>query len=179
MSSNAIKVNQWIQVSRSTPSKPTLLQDKKKAKMLLGLILEELLELGQSIEDGVSVMEELLIEKIEEIQSGKIVQNSPKLEDSLDALVDLEVVIHNTTTELGLSTVYQNNFKRVMDSNYSKFDKDMDAAKLSMQKYANQGVKTYAEYSDRGVYVIKREDGKILKGAGYKPPVITLNPFTK
>lgn len=180
MASNAILVKGWIEVGRRLPIKPTNLTDSKQIKMLLGLVLEELTELSQAMEGGLSLMEELLVEKISDIQAGKIKQDTPSIYGCLDALVDLEFVVHNTTAQMGLGNIYQPNFTRVLESNYSKFVSNLDDVDASIKKYKDQGMTVTAEFFDnRNLFVLKRDDGKIMKGIHYKPPVLTLDVFQR
>lgn len=85
---------------------------------------------------------------------------APTLENLVplaDALIDLEVVIHNMTHDLGLP--YLKLFNEVHRSNLEKFT-TCGACKGSGCQ----------ECKETGVVAIKNEHGKIQKPEGWKPP---------
>lgn len=91
--------------------------------------------------------------------------------ETIDAVCDLTVVLIGTMFKHGLGNVFEEKLQEVCDSNMSKFCNTVEEASQSVERYKDSGVHTYYEYNDyHDKYVIKRMDGKILKGINFFKP---------
>lgn len=101
---------------------------------------------------------------------------------ALDAVADSQVILSGTIIELGFKEVFDDAFTEVCNSNLTKFPpKNIGLANIADHltrltetgKAKDPSVKSY----DKMHYVFEREDGKILKGPGFKEP--NLEPYVK
>lgn len=95
---------------------------------------------GQYNKNQLNLYRELIREEFEELQDG--IKNEDRVE-ILDALMDIIVVTVGAAHSLGVDV--EGAWKEVVDNNNSKVDKETGKVR-------------------------KREDGKILKPEGWKPP---------
>lgn len=148
-------IEKWLQISGGhKPSEFTA--DGDKVQLSVNLIQEELDELKEAIKN-----------------------NDHK--EVIDALVDLKWVINNVIFYTGIKEEELHfNEQVVRKSNFSKFCKNEDEAKLTVELYrmGNHPDKPKVEiecyYEQFGnVYIVRRkEDNKVLKNMNYQPAVI-------
>jgi len=111
---------------------------------------------------------ELLGEELQEYIEACVTHNEV---EQKDALCDLAVVLFGTIAKHGLWDKFPELLQEVCDSNMSKFCDTIEEASQSVEKYKDSGVHTYYEFIDtHKKYVIKRMDGKILKGINFFKP---------
>lgn len=177
---NAQKVKEFLETfGTELPEAPVSLRNVDAAKKRLGLalIFEELKELAGSM--GMHYQEYL--SELCTNYSDDFVEESRKLHDKhfrpettehvLDALVDIEVVMHNVTAFFGLSENYQRAFDRVHHANMAKKidTSNYDNVRTTFEHYDDQDVKI--TISDEGV--IRDSNGKIRKPANWQAAVIS------
>jgi len=90
-------------------------------------------------------------------------------QDSLDALLS---VLNEAIKHHGVSKFWEY-FETIHQNNMSKFDTNEKDAIATQQKYAKEDFFT-ERFKVGGLYVVKREDGKVLKSVKYKPVTLTL-----
>jgi predicted HAD superfamily Cof-like phosphohydrolase len=111
----------------------------------------------------------LLEEELRELESaayrGDIVE-------VLDALVDLQYILHGAVLDFGLQDVFSEAEKEVHRSNMSKFCEDTESAKRSVIKYQLNEVEAYYRLVNKRFVIRRSMDEKILKGENYSSPKI-------
>lgn len=137
----------WLETAGQVPS-------ERKVDLAIGLIEEELSELKEAWNNGDRV-------------------------GFLDAVVDLYWVVTNAPFFAGESLKEVNSYvERVSISNWSKFCKNEQEAIDTVNAYMSgthpdklgQEVRCYYERSPGNMWwIVKREDGKILKSINYFP----------
>lgn len=89
----------------------------------------------------------------------------------IDALGDLFVVLYGTICKHGWKDKFPQALTDICTANGSKFCATEAQAHMSVEHYKQQGIEASYEWNeDYTVYVIKRFDGKILKGINFKAP---------
>lgn len=176
---NAQKVNEFLEVfGTDLPTLPVSLHDVPADKKRLGLalIFEELKELAASM--GMAYQEYLselcgsyvdnFSEEAHKLHTKHF--HPETTEHVLDALVDIEVVMHNTTAFFGLSENYQRAFNRVHDANMAKKidTTNYDNVRETFEHYDDQDIRI--SISDEGV--IRDSNGKIRKPKDWEAAVI-------
>lgn len=112
----------------------------------------------------------MLKEEVLEYYEASLVGNE---KDQKDALADIMVVLWGTILKHGLQERFFGILKEVCKSNLSKFCTTADEARETIQKYTSEGVKASMEFNEEyQVYVIKRDNGKILKSINFHLPQI-------
>jgi len=102
-------------------------------------------------------------------------------EELLDSIADLEFVIHNICYFYGLTVEeIEKKYNQVVASNYSKFCKTREEGAQAVFAYAmglhpskpRENIATHAVETGNAEYpfVVKRIDGKLMKGLGYLEP---------
>ena|SRR5690625_637312 len=103
----------------------------------------------------------------EEMEETFMAINVLDKEESLDGLVDLQVVLYGLVGILGAKDVFKVAFNRVHRSNMGKFCNTEEEAQQTKKKYEEDGVKCDIEKTgDR--YSVIREDGKLLKSVKWR-----------
>lgn len=111
---------------------------------------------------------EMLISEVNEYLEASANQD---ISEQKDALADIAVVLFGTIAKHGWWDIFPDILQEVCDSNMSKFCNTIEEASQSVEKYKDEGVHVYYEYIDTyKKYVIKRMDGKILKGINFFKP---------
>ena len=127
--------------------KPTLIS-KDRAKLRIDLIKEELEELEKAVEDN-------------------------NIVEVADALTDLEYVVLGAALEFGLTNIFGELFDEVHRSNMSKSCKSLQEASMTVEHYDKRdGTKAFIFESGEN-YVVRRDDGKLLKSIRYSPANLT------
>ena len=176
--SNSQRVFEWLKKMEQLVSDNPIAMPKyagKTDELIIRLIFEEVAELAGAL--GFSAQETL--SDLCENYDGRMEADYIKQFDYgstvnvLDALADIEVVMHNATAFYGLSANYQEAFDRVMTSNERKI---IDVS----QPYQEQWEATKAMYADQGVEValspngvVRDTTGKIRKPYGWQEHDIT------
>jgi hypothetical protein len=146
-------IYKWLQLAGNSFSFTFNIKDKKRIKLAISLIKEELKEL------------ELAIEREDEVEV-------------LDAIADLHWVKNNLTYFMGITSELMDAvLKEVSDSNYSKFTNKINVAADTVLKYKKgihpdkPEVIINTKYTKEGdMYIIRRiPDDKILKSIDYRP----------
>jgi len=102
-------------------------------------------------------------------------------DELLDSIADLEFVIHNICYFYGLTVEeIEKKYNQVVASNYSKFCKTREEGAQAVFAYAmglhpskpRENIATHAVETGNAEYpfVVKRIDGKLMKGLGYLEP---------
>lgn len=176
---NAQKVNEFLSIfGTDLPKTPVSLHEVPANKKQLGLalIFEELKELAASM--GIAAQAHLnelckdFVDNMDEQHKLHEKHYYPETtEHVLDALIDIEVVMHNVTGFFGLSDNYQRAFDRVHHANMAK--------KIDITNYDNVR-KTFEHYDDQDVRitisdegVIRDNRGKIRKPVDWKAAIIS------
>lgn len=129
---------------------------------LIKMLLEEVFELAAGL--GTPAMLTYFNTVDDQFAEYKVEDNNGKYNaiEVLDALVDIEVVLHNATVLCGLTKYYDKAFDIVMQNNMKKVYLDKDTAEAI--KAAGDS-RTIVENGD-GTYHVVNSYGKIMK-----PPV--------
>lgn len=91
--------------------------------------------------------------------------------EQIDALADLFVVLWGTINKHGWREQFIHALTSVCTANGSKFCATEAQAYASVEHYKQQGIEATYEYNENySVYIIKRSDGKGLKGINFKKP---------
>lgn len=110
-----------------------------------------------------------VVEEAKEIQDGALADN---VQEILDGFLDTRFVndqIGVYLESLGIDLVKA--WDEVVRSNNTKFSTDLEMLEKSVEKYFLEGVAvTIVESPIKGTYVLKREDGKIMKPISFEEP---------
>lgn len=162
--SNSQRVFEWLKKMEQQVADTPIIEPKeagKTDKLIIRLIFEELAELAGAL--GYSAQETLA--DLCENYYGRMEADYAKQFDPrstvnvLDALADIEVVMHNATAFYGLAANYQEAFDRIMTSNERKI---IDVS----QPYQEQWEATKALYAAQGVEVVLSPNGVVRDSAG-------------
>lgn len=149
-------------------------EDLKIRQLRIKLLFEELEELAVAT-DCQGTFQELCDTSPPLLHDAIDGDNVDHVEE-LDALCDLQVVLDGKFLTSGHWQHKDKAFAEVHRSNMSKTCTTVDKASMSVYNYLNQGVIATKE-ENNGVWVIKRDDGKILKGIDFSEP--DLKQFVK
>lgn len=117
-----------------------------------------------------NMLKEEVIEYLEASMNGNELIRE---KEQKDAAADIFVILWGTILKHGWKETFFNSLQEVCKSNLSKFPSTADEVKDTIEKYSKEGVNTFSEFNDQyQVYVIKREDGKIMKSINWTPPQI-------
>ena len=176
-------VRHFMQVGGTPVAHEPTLPTVGALNLYLNLILEEVVEFAIACSpDGHTVVDVALhkaLNKVWTIQDKmKAARKVANIVEALDALVDLQYVMHNATNGLGLHKVFHDGHDLVHASNMSKFATNAEDAAKTLDDYKAQNKEAYIELV-LNLFVVKRkEDGKILKAACWKEadlqPLISL-----
>jgi hypothetical protein len=110
----------------------------------------------------------------EELDEYKIACEQGNEIKKADALGDMMVVLWGIILKEGKGDIFFNKILHpINQSNLSKFCNNEADAALSVQRYAEKGVKShYREVVTGWWAIINSDTGKILKGVNYKEPII-------
>ena len=106
----------------------------------------------------------------EELDELKDAINNNDLVEILDAITDLEYILHGTILEFGLQNIFNIAFDEVQRSNMSKACNNEEEAKATLEHYFEKdGTKGYYK-ENNGKWIVYREgDDKVLKSVNYSP----------
>jgi NTP pyrophosphatase (non-canonical NTP hydrolase) len=126
---------------------------------------------GQSPETNDIILNtRIMIEEVDEYLQAAQIGDRKEVKD---ALADMFYVLWGIVCKEGVRDEFWDVLEEVCASNMSKFDTNSQDAIESVVKYAEKGIKaTYKWNEKHQVYVIYREDGKILKSYKFKEPNI-------
>jgi len=178
---NLNKIVNWLEVPKTKPNEP-ITPSFEVRKLILSLILEETSELAESF--GRESLEEFS-KQLEQLQN-KILDKLMKEEflkegnnHVLDALVDLEFVLHNATFYTGNYNKYQTAFEAVLASNWTKFDRTLEDAEITKKAYQDKGIEVHINQKTVNgdlYYFCTNLSGKILKSHNYTEPIFHTKP---
>lgn len=175
------ETHRWLSITR--PRNPSNEQLRKD----LGLVFEEFLEMIESCD---SETIRFFSEKFKEsslslILSEKAHQNIDAVDlfGLRDGIADVLVTLGNVTYDQNLNP--GDDYNKVMRSNWSKYCWSEEEAKKTVQAYQTGthpdklGTVINCSYhvspkEDITVWVVRRDDGKILKSINYKSPKFNL-----
>lgn len=140
------------------------------------LIFEELTELVSVHNDLFEFMENVNQHLKNEL-SKPIRERSDEdvISETYDAFADLKYVIAGAELVFGTRMFSEDVFQEVHDSNMSKLCKTVDEVKKTLEDYSlyEKDTKVSIVYNEDGSevigYILKRNDGKVLKSIDYKP----------
>lgn len=124
--------------------------------------------------DRIERQSKFVVEEAKEIQDGAIVRDVKEILDGfLDTrFVNDQIGVYLESLGIDLNAAWA----EVCRSNNSKFSNDLEMMKKSVDAFYTEGVKVeIVESPEKGVYVLKREDGKIMKPIAFSQP--NLNQF--
>lgn len=122
-------------------------------------------------------LNELRIDLIEEeLEELKEALNNKDVVATADALCDLQYVLSGAVLALGYGDKFMEMFQNVQNSNMSKVVATEEEAIEEVSKHLNDNV-GYEEVNNG--FILKREDGKVMKPSTYKAPTLgdILNEF--
>ena len=175
-------ISEWLDLSGNKHDNVPVFPENKKFQLALSLVLEELLEAAeagtyeQTYEFFNNVRRTIDKHMDKLLTSPK--KESGSVDELRDACADLRVVMGNLIHFAGLRDKFDEDFKEVMDSNFSKYCKTEDEAKESVRLYskgthpAKMGEKIETYYEKVGEYFIikNKETNKILKSVNFREP---------
>lgn len=137
----------------------------ERAKLRLKLAFEELSELASAF--GLEgTFEDICDQYI--IKSNHIDTNIIDKVEVLDALVDIEVINNGTVLETGFTTIFYDAYQQTHKNNMSKAHISLSETDKTIKKYQELGFKNLSVKQVDYLYVVYREDGKILKPYDYQ-----------
>jgi len=112
----------------------------------------------------------LLREEVKELEDAFIAGD---IVEVADAEGDIAYILGGTIATTGTQGHFQNIFNDIHDSNMTKACIDEAEARLTVSKYAKEGIDV--SYTLReGLYVVTRDsDGKVMKSINYQPVDLT------
>ena len=165
-----LDVRRFMQVGGTPVANVPTLPTAGALNLYLNLILEEVVEFAIACSPNgdleVDTALHKAINKIWTIKDKmKAAGKMANITEALDALVDLQYVMHNATNGLGLHNVFHAGHDLVHASNMSKFATDIADATKTHEEYKAQNKEAYIEMVTNLFVVKRKEDGKILKAA--------------
>ena len=123
--------------------------DKKRCKLRISLLQEELNELKEAIEQNDIV-------------------------EVADALCDIQYVLSGAIHEFGIGERFKDLFDEVQRSNMSKTCKTLEEAQATVEHYRNKdGTESEIVQRESEFLVYRKTDGKVLKSVKYSPAELT------
>jgi hypothetical protein len=116
--------------------------NKERVKLRIALLQEELNELAVALDEN-------------------------DVTETMDALCDLQYVLSGTVLELGMGKAFDDCFGNVHDSNMSKGFVSVELAEIAKENYESLGMIGLKVHPVDDLFVLKREDGKVLKNPNY------------
>ncbi len=111
----------------------------------------------------INLLQEELDELSEAISQKNVVEVA-------DALCDLQYVLSGAVLEFGLGDKFAELFKEIQRSNMSKVCQNLDIAEKTIRHYFDKdGIESFAEETNHGFIVRRKNDHKILKSVEYSP----------
>jgi predicted HAD superfamily Cof-like phosphohydrolase len=180
------RISDWLTLAGvESPEKPQF-PANDKLQLALGLVLEELTEAAEAA--SYRDCEEFLTTSIKTLQEAHLNLTNSKdkkeegdLYELRDACADMRVVMGNLIHFSGIKEKFNEDFEKVMDSNFSKFCKTEQEAKDSVEAYIlgthpnKMGSVIDCNYEKVGEYwIVKRvKDNKLMKSIGFVEPNFT------
>lgn len=128
--------------------KEPVIPTKKRCKLRVALIQEELNELEAAI-------------------------NDKDIVEIADALCDIQYVLSGAVLEFGMGDKFKELFDEVQRSNMSKTCSSLEEAEETVKYYKEERkVDCYFEKTDKHYLVYRKGDNKTLKSINYSPPVL-------
>jgi predicted HAD superfamily Cof-like phosphohydrolase len=129
--------------------------------------LEYRTEPGIPTSEKIDLRLDLLQEELNELTEAAYKKD---IVEVLDALVDLQYILHGAILDFGLQEVFEEAEREVHESNMSKFCSNTEEARQSVFKYQAKDIEAYYKLV-KGKFVIRRSmDEKVLKGLHFKSP---------
>lgn len=174
------RISEWLTVAgKPSPKKPQF-PENDKFQLGLNLILEELIEAAESgsdeqLNEFAQTMKSEYEKIIDVLKEDKRGRKEGSLTELRDACADMRVVLGNLIHFSGINEKYEEDFKEVMDSNFSKFCTSDVEADESVDAYAKgvhpnkMGEVINCYHQIVGDYwIVKRlDDGKIMKSINF------------
>lgn len=165
------KVKEFMTIFKQETNDVPKIPSLELVKLRLNLLLEELCELavacgGTSVSNFIILMEEHK-KKLMEINTNETFGN---ITECLDAFTDLQYILSGGVHLFGFTDIIDESFDIVHNSNMSKLCKDGDELEATKKYYEKQGINVIGEhvfYENQNMYLVKREDNKILKNYKY------------
>ncbi len=110
---------------------------------------------------------DLLKEEMDELEDAAYKHDIVKV---LDALVDIQYVLHGAILDFGLQDCFDEAEQEVHDSNMSKFCKNTDDARNSVINYQFKDIEAYYKLVHKKFVIRRSMDEKVLKGLDYREP---------
>jgi len=176
------RISDWLTLAGvESPSQP-IFPKSDKFQLALGLVLEELIEAAESGSN--EEFEKFIISAEKVIEDAKyslyLRQQSQKDKESLhelrDACADMRVVMGNLIHFAGIQDQFDEDFKEVMDSNFSKFCTSEQEAQDSVDAYGvgnhpnkmGEVIECYHEKVGDYWIVKRKKDNKVLKSINFR-----------
>lgn len=171
MNENLSKVAEFHKTFGQPILNPREIPEINRRLLRLSLILEELGELAEAMGMEKNYREMLL--SAEQKLIGKESTFEFDRIKVVDALGDLEYVVHGASLECGVSNVINKCFDEIHSSNMSKACRTDWEAQDLIDKLSADGVNAYYEEVDGKFVVYRSHDKKVIKGANYKEPQLS------
>ena len=117
--------------------------------------------------DRINLRMNLLQEELDELEKAAYERD---IVEVLDALCDLQYILHGAVLDFGLQEVFEEACAEVHSSNMSKFCNSTWEAQESCKKYQFKGIETYYRLVNGKHIILRSADDKILKGMRFFEP---------
>lgn len=124
-------------------------------------------------EERIELRKKLMREELEELI--EVLDKNLGPSDLLKEASDVMVTVLGTVEEYGLGEKIKEAFRKVMQSNLSKFSTTQEIAEKGKLNYIASGKETEESmeivkvmYGEEEFFVLQNQSGKILKGGGYR-----------
>lgn len=107
---------------------------------------------------------------LEELEETKKAYEENNLTKVIDGIIDLQWVHANLIHLMGLYGIYQECFDEVAKSNFSKFCKSEQEARLSVESYKSKKIEAYYRKVHNYFVVVRKADEKVLKSINWQEP---------
>lgn len=174
------RISDWLNLAGAkSPDKPQF-PENDKFQLALGLVLEELIEAAVS-GTAEQAKEFLLtaqasIKEAQDVIDSFVGSDEQSLVELRDACADMRVVMGNLIHFAGIQDQFDEDFKEVMDSNFSKFCTSEQEAQDSVDAYGTgthpnkmgEVIECYHEKVGDYWIVKRKSDNKVLKSINFK-----------
>ncbi len=163
-------ISEWLKIAGKVEPEDFQMPDDDKFKLGIRLILEELTEVVHSNPKMIHWYADELTELSKELSKldSQDLNYLPNKHEFMDGCVDLRYMLGNMIHFSGGIKEYEEYFKLITKSNFSKFCTSEEEAIESVNAYKSKGVETYYKKVNDYFVVYRSEDHKILKSINYK-----------
>lgn len=170
-SSNLDLVNTFNETFKVEKETEEDLRNSKSKILRVSLIMEELLELSFALGIPMSEIHTIFMNLLQkQYNKSPYINKGVVLVETLDALLDLLVVVYGAFYVFNLEDKVEEGMLEVHNSNMSKICKSKKELKETIDYYKKKDISIIAEELPNDCYIVRnRETKKILKSINYKP----------